>query len=420
MGQCHCVTGLADSELERRYAVGERMGRGKLGQLYEGTRRRDDEHVTIEAVRLNKKDVGRYKIMKKKLDRLHRKSMAQRSTDDEETIDEQDPVLEVFQTATRAYVVRDVFRGAHADRPKAEFVRELKKTEDIKKVYSLREEIGTGEYGVVRRGIRRKDRLPVAVKEIQKANLTTKAKQAVYKEIEMLRKIENKFVVTTYEVLDSPDVIYIIMELLRGGELHRHIGSRFCRSEKDVSRIVCQISQGLHYLHTDRNIVHRDIKPENLVFSSKLTGVIKIADFGLATPIKQGIRQPCGTPSYVAPEVLQQKNYGAAVDMWSLGVVMYILICGYAPFQGRTVNRLYDKIKRGKFVFPHEDWDAVSPDAKHLIFHLLELDPRKRFTAAQVLSHPFVKKQNQKRVLARAQSASHGNFDSVLDMPSLE
>lgn len=152
------------------------------------------------------------------------------------------------------------------------------------------------------------------------------------------------------------------------------------------------LAKAIAYCH-DKGIVHRDLKPENILLSSldERTAVIKIADMGFARTVRaNGMETSCGTPSYVAPEVLRGERYGAAVDLWSLGVVMYILLCGYAPFAASTQTKLFKAICRGVYRFGSPYWDAISEQAKDLISHLLVLDTSHRYTARQVLSHPWI------------------------------
>jgi len=147
------------------------------------------------------------------------------------------------------------------------------------------------------------------------------------------------------------------------------------------------------YLH-DNSIVHRDLKPENLIFDRPgEDAILKLTDFGFATLYdpKKKLTATCGTPEYVAPEILDEKPYGKAVDMWSVGVIFYILLCGFPPFYGDTEQELFDRICTAKYKFLSPYWDKVSWDAKDLIRHLLELEPTKRYTADQALDHKWLR-----------------------------
>ena len=146
------------------------------------------------------------------------------------------------------------------------------------------------------------------------------------------------------------------------------------------------------YIHS-KGIVHRDLKPENLLYAAPSPNEnLKLADFGLAHILKENeiLETACGTPGYVAPEVLNGDGYQTPVDMWSLGVVLYILLCGFPPFYDDSTRILFEIIKQGRYDFPPEYWDDVSESAKDLIRKLLVVDPAQRLTAAQVKEHPWV------------------------------
>jgi len=147
----------------------------------------------------------------------------------------------------------------------------------------------------------------------------------------------------------------------------------------------------LHYLHS-HDIVHRDLKPENLVFNRPGDDAeLKLTDFGFATPYnpKKKLTATCGTPEYVAPEILNEQPYGPAVDMWSAGVIVYILLCGFPPFYGDNDDELFERICNCNYKFLSPYWDRVSDEAKNLIRQLLEVDVKKRLTAEQALAHPW-------------------------------
>jgi len=195
------------------------------------------------------------------------------------------------------------------------------------------------------------------------------------------------------EMYDTPTKMYLIMELVTGGELFDRIVNRGSYSEKDASHVVRQIVSAIEYLHA-LGIVHRDLKPENLLYANEShDSDIKIADFGLSRilPDDALLKTACGTPGYVAPEVLRGKGYGKEVDLWSVGVIMYILLCGFPPFYDDNVQVLFEQILSGHFDFPPTYWAGVSDSAKDLIRKLLNVDPKKRLTATQALEHPWLR-----------------------------
>ncbi|XP_042830245.1 calcium/calmodulin-dependent protein kinase type 1B isoform X2 [Panthera tigris] len=181
------------------------------------------------------------------------------------------------------------------------------------------------------------------------------------------------------------------MELVTGGELFDRIMERGSYTEKDASHLVGQVLGAVSYLHS-LGIVHRDLKPENLLYATPFEdSKIMVSDFGLSK-IQTGnvLGTACGTPGYVAPELLEQKPYGKAVDVWALGVISYILLCGYPPFYDESDPELFSQILRASYEFDSPFWDDISESAKDFIRHLLERDPQKRFTCQQALQHLWI------------------------------
>uniref|UniRef100_A0A673M204 Calcium/calmodulin-dependent protein kinase type 1-like n=1 Tax=Sinocyclocheilus rhinocerous TaxID=307959 RepID=A0A673M204_9TELE len=178
---------------------------------------------------------------------------------------------------------------------------------------------------------------------------------------------------------------------LTGGELLDRILERGSYTEKDASRVIYQVLQAVKYLH-QLGIVHRDLKPENLLYETPLEdSKIVISDFGLSKMEEQGaLSTACGTPAYVAPELLQQKTYGKEVDLWAIGVIAFILLCGYPPFYDDNDTQLYKLIIKAEYEFDSPYWDDISDSAKDFIVHLLQKDPAKRFNCDQALQHPWI------------------------------
>jgi len=183
------------------------------------------------------------------------------------------------------------------------------------------------------------------------------------------------------------------MELVTGGELFDKIVSLGSYTEKDAAQVMAQFCSGLSYMHA-KKIVHRDLKHENLLYHDNSADAnLKIADFGLARTLSKGdmMKTACGTPGYVAPEILQNKGYdSSAVDMWSAGVILYIMLCGFPPFYEEELPALFDQILKARYDFPSPWWDEISEGAKGLVRQLLSLDPKKRRTADQVLADDWV------------------------------
>jgi len=205
------------------------------------------------------------------------------------------------------------------------------------------------------------------------------------------------------EVLEDSKYLHLITELCTGGELFDRIIAKSETpeghyEEKHAAKLIASILDAIAYCH-ERQIVHRDLKPENFLFVSKDENApIKIIDFGLSRyeATKGVMRTKVGTPYYVAPEVLR-KQYTKSCDMWSIGVIAYILPCGYPPFYGDSDNQIFGSVKAGKFDFPSPEWDTISDEAKDFICCLLKMDASKRLSAAEALNHKWIRAQTARR-----------------------
>ena len=269
------------------------------------------------------------------------------------------------------------------------------KKSDLKKNYEIGDQLGSGNFAVVKKAInKQKDsKIPkeVAIKIIDKAKVEDMGD--ITREIEIMQDISHPNVINLFEIFDEPKKMNLVMELVTGGELFDRIVAKGSYSEKDAATCMSQLCQALDYLHT-KKIVHRDLKPENLLYASPADDAnLKVADFGLARMLTAGdmMKTACGTPGYVAPEILKNKGYDSgAVDMWSTGVILYILLCGFPPFYEEELPALFDQILHARYDFPSPWWDSISKEAKSLVQALLTLDPKKRMTADEVLKQPWV------------------------------
>jgi len=255
----------------------------------------------------------------------------------------------------------------------------------IKKVYSIGSKIGTGGCAVVRKCKHRKYRKVFALKCIKKTNKDS------HSEIDILRQISHPNIVQLYDVFTSRSKTCLVFYLLEGGELFDHIVQNGAFSEHRASMIFTQIIEALSYLH-DQSIVHGDLKPENILFATKSEdSIIKIIDFGVASFCKDIERRPPrGTPNYIAPETLRKSEYSTQSDMWSVGVILYIMLCGFPPFYNKNVAALCKLVKRAQYDMPSPFWDGISKNAKDLVRKLLQRDPKKRLTAKMTLKHPWL------------------------------
>lgn len=273
--------------------------------------------------------------------------------------------------------------------------------QEIKRKYTLGGMLGKGNFATVYHAKRKSDNKEFAVKVISKKNLKESELKVVHLEVEIMHKVDHPNCVRLYEIFETDKKLYMIMELLTGGELFDRIVAKGNYSEEEAAEVMRQCCKALNYLH-DIGVVHRDLKPENLIYATEDDdSLLKITDFGLAKfrlPQEEMLfSTQCGTPGYVAPEVLYGRQYTSKVDMWSLGVILYILLCGYPPFYADSNAQLYKQIKRSDYSFPAEYWGEVSDLAIDLVKKLLCADEEKRLSAEQVLQHPWLAHGNASR-----------------------
>ncbi|KDP27484.1 hypothetical protein JCGZ_20019 [Jatropha curcas] len=263
--------------------------------------------------------------------------------------------------------------------------------------YELGEEVGRGHFGYTCSAKAKKGSMKgqdVAVKVIPKSKMTTAiAIEDVRREVKILRALTgHKNLVQFYDSHEDDDNVYIVMELCKGGELLDRILSRGGKySEEDAKTVMVQILSVVAYCHL-QGVVHRDLKPENFLFSTQdETSLLKAIDFGLSDYVKpdERLNDIVGSAYYVAPEVLH-RSYGTEADMWSIGVIAYILLCGSRPFWARTESGIFRAVLKADPGFDEAPWPSLSPEAVDFVKRLLNKDYRKRLTAAQALSHPWL------------------------------
>eukprot|EP00756_Hemistasia_phaeocysticola_P037363 Hpha_TRINITY_DN16692_c1_g1::TRINITY_DN16692_c1_g1_i4::g.180253::m.180253/K08794/CAMK1; calcium/calmodulin-dependent protein kinase I len=270
--------------------------------------------------------------------------------------------------------------------------------------YDLGEFLGKGTFATVKQGVNKTTGQKVAVKIIDKNNIDVKI-ESLKTEVKILMNVKHENIVNLLDVFEDDGKVYLIMELMVGGELFDRICNDYPNgySEKQASELIRQMIVAVQYFH-GKGIIHRDLKPENLLFATKEdSSLIKISDFGLAK-IWSGdtlVKTACGSPNYVAPEVLlnDMRGYTFAVDMWSLGVILYVLLCGFCPFFDENTPALFRAITQGNYSFPSPYWDDISEEAKELIRHMLVVNPQKRMTPEEALEHPWIKSNQHTRVI---------------------
>mmetsp|Transcript_12876 Transcript_12876/g.19265 ORF Transcript_12876/g.19265 Transcript_12876/m.19265 type:complete len:362 (-) Transcript_12876:326-1411(-) len=254
-------------------------------------------------------------------------------------------------------------------------------------MYKIGKPLGEGAFSVVKEGTNKETGESFAIKIVTKAKLTDEDEIALKDEIAVLKDLQHDHIIRLYDVFEEAKFYYLVTERMRGGELFDRIVSKSYYNEKEA-RDVCKILfEALNYCHS-QNVAHRDLKPENLLLQSEDNDSdLKLADFGFAKRCSSEncLTTQCGTPGYVAPEILEGTPYGCKADMWSLGVIVYIILGGYPPFIESNQRELFRKIRRGQYEFHEEYWGGVSADAKDLISKLLTVDPSKRFSAEEAL-----------------------------------
>lgn len=257
--------------------------------------------------------------------------------------------------------------------------------------YDLKEDIGLGSYSVCKRCIHKQTGNEYAVKIIEKGH------KDLSEEIEiLLRYGQHPNIVTLRDVFDDGIKVYMVMELMRGGELLDKILGQKSLSEKEACEIMQIITSTVHYLHKNK-VVHRDLKPSNILYAdtSGKANFLRIADFGFSKQMRAEnglLMTPCYTANFVAPEVLKKQGYDAACDVWSLGVLLYTMMAGSTPFAhgpDDTAQNILARIGEGKFIMEGGNWEHISSMAKELIRWMLQPNPFKRPTAAQVLAHTW-------------------------------
>eukprot|EP00794_Sanderia_malayensis_P007292 gene7292-8107_t len=274
--------------------------------------------------------------------------------------------------------------------------------------YKIGKIIGDGNFAVVRECRNRRSGVDYALKVINKAKVRGK-EHMIENEILILRRVKHPHIVQLIEEFETAKEILLVMELVPEGDLFDAIVEATKFTEKDACHMIRDLASAVKYLH-ELKIVHRDIKPENLLVVKRPDGntSLKLADFGLSIEVKSPMFLVCGTPTYVAPEILDESGYGLEVDVWAIGVITYILLCGFPPFRSQKQDQeeLFDKILNGEFEYLSPFWDDVSESAKDLINHLLVVNVKKRYTADDILANTWIQGHTAKNTNLQVQLSS--------------
>ncbi|KAK3310162.1 kinase-like domain-containing protein [Chaetomium strumarium] len=265
---------------------------------------------------------------------------------------------------------------------------------DKKSRYRFGRTLGAGTYGIVREaeGPQGRVAIKIILKKVVRGN-----ERMVLDELEMLQRLKHPHIVKFVDWFESRDKYYIVTELATGGELFDRICQYGKFTEKDASQTIKQVLDAVNYLHQN-NVVHRDLKPENLLYLTKdADSDLVLADFGIAKMLgtkDEVLTTMAGSFGYAAPEVMLKQGHGKPVDMWSLGIITYTLLCGYPPFRSENLQDLIDECTACRVVFHERYWKDVSNDAKDFIMSLLRAKPEERWTSERALSHPWLSGQN--------------------------
>ncbi|XP_022909415.1 serine/threonine-protein kinase GL21140 [Onthophagus taurus] len=258
--------------------------------------------------------------------------------------------------------------------------------------YTCGKMIGEGNFAIVKLCLEKETNFEYALKMIDKSKCQGKV-DMVENEVRILRKLNHPNIMKLIDEEDTKPILYLVCEYVQGGDLFDAITQVHKFSEEQSALMITHLTSALAYLH-NINVVHRDVKPENLLvdFRDNKVRTLKLGDFGLACEVNEPLYTVCGTPTYVAPEILAESGYGLKIDVWAAGVILYILLVGYPPFisKDNDQEKLFDSILSGQYDFPDEYWHEVSDMAKELITNMLQLAPELRFSAEDVLDYPWL------------------------------
>jgi len=283
-------------------------------------------------------------------------------------------------------------------------------------MYTFKEKIGTGKFSIVYRAVAKKNNSnEFAVKVIDKNGLKPEEREFVLMETSVMKVLNHPAMIKLIETVETKSAIYIVTELVKDGDLFEYIVNREFLEEYETSFIMKQLFVAINYLHSV-GIIHRDLKPENIMItlSEKKDKVkeVKIIDFGFAQFVTPGVvlKETCGTPNYVAPDVLKGNGYDKRADVWSLGIIMFLMLRGRLPFDSHNVDDILKNTLKMSLPLDEEHWDNVSPDARDLVTKLLDRDMNSRITIQDALNHPWItNRENLRKYANRNQHAENNS-----------
>ena len=256
-----------------------------------------------------------------------------------------------------------------------------------------------GGFGHVYKAVHRKLNQVRAIKSLDRRRLPKAQRKKLLYEVDLLKEMvpctqDHPNILKIYEVIKDERYYHIVTELLTGGELFDRITQGVRYSERQIAEYMMQILSAVYYCHQKR-IIHRDIKPENLIFENPSEGaMLKVIDFGASCVYEEGASGVVGTAYYIAPEVLKSRGYDEKCDVWSCGIILYMLLCGYPPFNAPTEAKIQHLILNEAVTFPEEEWGQISVEAIDLVSWMLAKDPRQRPSAWELFSHGWFQCQS--------------------------
>ncbi|XP_061556835.1 death-associated protein kinase 2a isoform X2 [Phycodurus eques] len=276
------------------------------------------------------------------------------------------------------------------------------KQQKVEDFYEIGEELGSGQFAIVKQCREKNTGQEFAAKFIKKRQSIASSRgvrlEEIQREVEILQQIQHQNIVTLHDVYENRTDVVLILELVSGGELFDFLAQKESLSEDEATQFIKQILEGVNYLHS-KKIAHFDLKPENIMLLDKNVPLprIKLIDFGLAHKIEAGMefKNIFGTPEFVAPEIVNYEPLGLEADMWSIGVITYILLSGASPFLGETKQDTLKNISTINYEFDEGFFCNTSELAKNFISHLLERDKKKRLTIQDALNHPWIKHKEE-------------------------
>ncbi|XP_051548617.1 death-associated protein kinase 2-like [Myxocyprinus asiaticus] len=285
------------------------------------------------------------------------------------------------------------------------------KQQKVEDFYDIGEELGNGQFAIVKRCIEKSTGVEYAAKLIKKRQNRVSRRgvrrEEVEREVDILQELRHPNIITLHDVFEDRTDVVLILELVSGGELFDFLAQKESLSEEEATEFIKQILNGVQYLHSMK-IAHFDLKPENIMLLDNNVQLprIKLIDFGLAHRIKDGVefKNIFGTPEFVAPEIVNYEQLGLEADMWSIGVITYILLSGASPFLGDSKQETLANISAVNYEFDEEFFGSTSELAKSFIRQLLVKDTRKRLKVQDALNHPWIKPVNPRQAMVRRQS----------------